>query len=464
MTPIPSAEGTGFLAALATLVRHDEFDAQIAGEDGNLLRIKIQVHPHKALEAIGPGPQLDAQLPAAIQQYSRWVDEQEALRGAVKINTPAGRLEAPRAVAAPKRLAKPAKRARPKARAAVRPTTSFLAPMYPDATLAAVIGASPMTRTEVTKKIWAYIKRNGLQDKKNRRNINTDEKLKAVFGGKASASMFEMVKLIDRHLSKKPQPAAKASATTKRRAPAAKRAAPSNPLASLPGKPDCIADYKAMKAKFGDKLNRRKFVDNAKTGRRYEKLWGNSWPTFVKEASGDKAAPPAKPAAAKPAAAAPKKAMPPAPKKPTASKPAKDDKRPWTIKAKGKTVGATILEKKPGDKCILSAGTFVVQSIDSEKREIYAELDTAQQAAPKADPAPAAAAKKAIPYAIKSADGTTLGAIVKELAVGATWGPFERWEVTAVDHEKREYTVKDRNPAAAPPAAEPQSANPEKPA
>jgi chromatin remodeling complex protein RSC6 len=81
-----------------------------------------------------------------------------------------------------------------------KPNAAFMKPMTPSATLAAVIGGSSMPRTEVTKKIWAYIKRNGLQDKKNRRNINADEKLKPVFGGKSTVSMFEMTKLVSKHL------------------------------------------------------------------------------------------------------------------------------------------------------------------------------------------------------------------------------------------------------------------------
>jgi upstream activation factor subunit UAF30 len=81
-----------------------------------------------------------------------------------------------------------------------KPNAAFMKPMAPSATLAAVIGSSSMPRTEVTKKIWGYIKRNGLQDKKNRRNINADDKLKAVFGGKSSVSMFEMTKLVSKHL------------------------------------------------------------------------------------------------------------------------------------------------------------------------------------------------------------------------------------------------------------------------
>jgi len=81
-----------------------------------------------------------------------------------------------------------------------KPNAAFMKPMTPTATLAAVIGSSSMPRTEVTKKIWSYIKRNGLQDKKNRRNINADEKLKPVFGGKSTVSMFEMTKLVNKHL------------------------------------------------------------------------------------------------------------------------------------------------------------------------------------------------------------------------------------------------------------------------
>jgi chromatin remodeling complex protein RSC6 len=73
-------------------------------------------------------------------------------------------------------------------------------PMTPSSTLAAVIGGSPMPRTEVTKKLWAYIKRNGLQDKANRRMINGDDKLRAVFGGRSQVSMFDMTKLVSNHL------------------------------------------------------------------------------------------------------------------------------------------------------------------------------------------------------------------------------------------------------------------------
>jgi len=94
-----------------------------------------------------------------------------------------------------------AKKAAPKKPAAKRkPNAAFMKPMTPSAVLAAVIGGMPMPRTEVTKKIWDYIKKNKLQDAINRRLINADEKLRAVFGGKGKVSMFEMTKLVSNHL------------------------------------------------------------------------------------------------------------------------------------------------------------------------------------------------------------------------------------------------------------------------
>ena len=80
------------------------------------------------------------------------------------------------------------------------PNAAFMKPMQPDAALAAVVGNSPMPRTEITKKLWAYIKRKGLQDAKNRRQINADENLKPVFGGKPQVNMFEMTALVAQHL------------------------------------------------------------------------------------------------------------------------------------------------------------------------------------------------------------------------------------------------------------------------
>jgi upstream activation factor subunit UAF30 len=111
----------------------------------------------------------------------------------------------PAAKAAPKAAAKPAAVKKPAAAKAAaparKPNAAFMKPMTLSPTLAAVIGAAPMPRTEVTKKIWEYIKKHDLQDAANRRNINADDKLKAVFGGKKQVSMFEMTKLISGHLS-----------------------------------------------------------------------------------------------------------------------------------------------------------------------------------------------------------------------------------------------------------------------
>jgi chromatin remodeling complex protein RSC6 len=81
-----------------------------------------------------------------------------------------------------------------------KPNAAFMKPVQPDASLSAVVGNKAIPRTEVTKKLWAYIKKNGLQDKKNKRNINADDKLKTVFGGKKTVSMFEMTKLVSKHV------------------------------------------------------------------------------------------------------------------------------------------------------------------------------------------------------------------------------------------------------------------------
>src|SRR5882672_10621337 len=84
--------------------------------------------------------------------------------------------------------------------AARKPSAAFMKPMTPSAALAAVIGAKPVPRTEVTKQLWMYIKKNRLQDAKDKRTINADAALKVVFGGKSSVSMFEMTKLVGKHL------------------------------------------------------------------------------------------------------------------------------------------------------------------------------------------------------------------------------------------------------------------------
>ena len=83
-----------------------------------------------------------------------------------------------------------------------KPNAAFMAPVTPSATLADVVGTKPIPRTEVTKRLWAYIKKNKLQDQKNKRMIKADATLKAVFGGKATVNMFEMTKLVNKHLKK----------------------------------------------------------------------------------------------------------------------------------------------------------------------------------------------------------------------------------------------------------------------
>ncbi len=103
-------------------------------------------------------------------------------------------------MAAKKKATKKPAAKKKKSGAKRKPNAAFMKPMQPSAALGAVIGNGMMPRTEVTKKIWAYIKKHGLQDSKNRRNINADEKLKDVFGGKKQVSMFEMTKLVNKHL------------------------------------------------------------------------------------------------------------------------------------------------------------------------------------------------------------------------------------------------------------------------
>jgi len=102
--------------------------------------------------------------------------------------------------AAPKKPAAKKKAAPKKPAAKRKPNAAFMKPLTPSAALAAVIGSAAQPRTEVTSKLWAYIKKNGLQDKVNRRNINADDKLREVFGGKKTVSMFEMTKLVSKHL------------------------------------------------------------------------------------------------------------------------------------------------------------------------------------------------------------------------------------------------------------------------
>jgi chromatin remodeling complex protein RSC6 len=118
---------------------------------------------------------------------------------------PAAKKPAAKKPAAKKAPAKKpaAKKAAPKKKAAGvkrKPNAAFMKAMTPSAALGAVVGEKAIPRTEVTKKIWEYIKKNKLQDSANKRMINADEKLKAVFGGKKQVSMFEMTKLVNNHL------------------------------------------------------------------------------------------------------------------------------------------------------------------------------------------------------------------------------------------------------------------------
>ena len=117
---------------------------------------------------------------------------------------PAAAKAAPVKKAAPEKAAaaKPAVKKVAAAKPATprKPNAAFMKPMNPSAVLAAVVGADPLPRTEVTKKVWEYIKKHELQDSANKRMINGDDKLKAVFGGKKQVSMFEMTKLISDHL------------------------------------------------------------------------------------------------------------------------------------------------------------------------------------------------------------------------------------------------------------------------
>ena len=105
-------------------------------------------------------------------------------------------------MATKKKAKKTAKKgaAKKKSGAKRKPNAAFMKPMHPDAALGAVVGDKAMPRTEITKKLWQYIKKHNLQDKKNRRMINADEKMGKVFNGKKQVSMFEMTKLASKHM------------------------------------------------------------------------------------------------------------------------------------------------------------------------------------------------------------------------------------------------------------------------
>ncbi len=101
-----------------------------------------------------------------------------------------------------KKVAKKVAKKPAKKKTARKPNAAFMKPVTPNETLAAIVGAAPLPRTELTKKLWVYIKKNGLQDKKNKRMINADDKMKKLFGGKAQASMFDLTKFASKNLVK----------------------------------------------------------------------------------------------------------------------------------------------------------------------------------------------------------------------------------------------------------------------
>ena len=127
---------------------------------------------------------------------------------ATKKAAPAAKAKTAKAAPAAKPQAKKAaapkatKAAAPKAKKAAKrkPNPALMKPLQPDAVLGAVVGTKPAPRGQIVKKLWEYIKKNGLQDTKNKRNINADDKLKAVFNGKKQVSMFEMTKLVSGHI------------------------------------------------------------------------------------------------------------------------------------------------------------------------------------------------------------------------------------------------------------------------
>ena len=132
--------------------------------------------------------------------------------GAAKKSTPAkksaggaaakkGSGSAKKSAPAKKSAAKGGAKSATKSTAKRAPNPAFMKAMTPSSDLAAVVGNSPMPRTEITKRVWEYIRKNNLQDAQNRRQINADDNLRRVFGGKKSVSMFEMTKLVNGHLS-----------------------------------------------------------------------------------------------------------------------------------------------------------------------------------------------------------------------------------------------------------------------
>jgi len=135
-----------------------------------------------------------AKKPAAKKKATK----KAAPKKKVAAKKPAAKKAAPKAKAAPKKKVaakKPAKK-----KTARKPNPAFMKPMTPDAALAAVVGSKPIPRTEITKKLWVYIKKNDLQNPANRREIIADDKLKPIFEGKKKVNMFEMTKLVSKHM------------------------------------------------------------------------------------------------------------------------------------------------------------------------------------------------------------------------------------------------------------------------
>ena len=138
----------------------------------------------------------------AVKKVVKKVAAKKAVKKVVKkvaAKKPAAK-KAVKKVAVKKVAAKKVAKKATKAKSTRKPNAAFMKPLNVSAVLAAVVGANPLPRTDVTKKVWDYIKKHKLQDSVNRRNINADDKLKAVFGGKKTVSMFEMTKLISAHL------------------------------------------------------------------------------------------------------------------------------------------------------------------------------------------------------------------------------------------------------------------------
>ena len=138
----------------------------------------------------------------AVKKVVKKVAAKKAVKKVVKkvaAKKPAAK-KAVKKVAVKKVAAKKVVKKATKAKSTRKPNAAFMKPLNVSAVLAEVVGSNPLPRTEVTKKVWDYIKKHKLQDSVNRRNINADDKLKAVFGGKKTVSMFEMTKLISAHL------------------------------------------------------------------------------------------------------------------------------------------------------------------------------------------------------------------------------------------------------------------------